>query len=100
MTKTYGPPDPYALTEMEDVALAVVMDRMGMLDHFLIIRDAVNMDVFMRGMTPALLWGNDHQADSLTSESSEEAADIFATAMKNCFVVTKIVIDAILNGEL
>lgn len=100
MTKTYGPPDPYALAEMEDVALAVVMDRMDMLDHFLIIRDAVNMDVFMRGMTPALLWGNDHPADSLATESSEEAADIFATAMKNCFVVTKIVIDAILNGEL
>ena len=33
MTKTYGCPDPYALTEMEDHAMAVVLDRLGMLDR-------------------------------------------------------------------
>ena len=29
ITETYGCPDPYALTEMEDVALTVVMDRLA-----------------------------------------------------------------------
>lgn len=38
MTETYSCPDPYALTEMEDNALAVVLDRFGMLDRYIIIR--------------------------------------------------------------
>lgn len=52
MTETYSCPDPYALTEMEDNALAVVLDRFGMLDRYIIIRDSVNTDVFMNGATP------------------------------------------------
>ena len=99
MTETYGCPDPYAMTEMEDNALAVVLDRMGMLDRYIIIRDSVNTDAFMNGASPESLWDPDFD-DSLASESSVESADIFATAMENNFKVGSVVVDAILNGEL
>ena len=101
MTETYGCPDPYALTEMEDVAVATAVKHMGLLDHFLIIRDSVNMDVFMQGATPESLWDPEFEEEmSLASEDSIEAADIFETAMKNNFAVGKVVIDAALQGRL
>ena len=99
MTETYQCPDPFALTEMEDAALAVVADRMGMLDRFIIIRDSVNTDVFMNGASPESLWDPNFE-DSLASEDSVESADIFATAMENNFKVGSVVVDAILNGTL
>ncbi len=95
----YGAPDPFALTEMEDVALAVVLDRFGMLDRYFIIRDSVNMDVFMNGVTPESLWDPNNE-DSLSNEDSIEAADIFATAMENNYKVGSRVVDAILDGTL
>ena len=99
MTEIYQCPDPFALTEMEDVALAVAAERLGMLDRSISIRDSVNMDVFMNGASPASLWDPDFK-QSLASESSVEAADIFATAMENNFKVGRVVVDAILNGSL
>lgn len=98
MTKTYNCPDPYALTEMEDNALAVVLDRYGMLDRYIIIRDSVNTDEFMNGATPESLWDPNFE-DSLDSESSVESADIFATAMENNYKVGSVVVDAILDGS-
>ena len=100
MTETYGCPDPYALAEMEDVAVATAVKHMGLLDHFLIIRDSVNMDVFMQGANPESLWDPDFEEESLASEDSVESADIFETAMRNNFVIGQVVIDAVLNGEL
>lgn len=97
MTSTYHCPDPYALTEMEDVAIGVALDRLGMLDRYIIIRDSVNMDVFMNGASPASLW-DPNFVDSLASESSIESADIFMTAMANNCKVGSVVIDAIKNG--
>lgn len=99
MTETYGCPDPYALTEMEDSALGVVLDRLGMLDRYIIIRDSVNMDVFMNGATAESLWDPNFDV-SLASEDSVESADIFATAMENNFRVGSVVVEAILNGTL
>ena len=99
MNETYGCPDPYALTEMEDNALAVVLDRLGMLDRYIIIRDSVNTDAFMNGASPESLW-DPNFVDSLASDESVESADIFATAMENNFKIGKVVIDAIINGEL
>ncbi len=98
MRETYGAPDTYAISEMEDTAIAVALDRLGMLDRLIIIRDSVNMDVFMNGANPENLWAGIE--DSIASESSVESADIFATAMLNNFKVGKLVIDAILNGTL
>lgn len=99
MTETYQCPDPFALTEMEDAALAVVADRLGMLDRFIIIRDSVNTDVFMNGASPESLWDPNFE-DSLASEESVESADIFATAMENNFKVGSVVVNAILDGTL
>ena len=99
MVKTYGCSDPYALTEMEDAAVGMALRRLGMLDRYIIIRDSVNMDAFMLGATPESLWDPSHY-DALTSSDSVESADIFATAMDNNFAVGRVVIDAILKGEL
>ena len=98
MADTYQCPDPYVTTEMEDVAVAQTVERLGMLDHLIIIRDSVNMDVFMLGTTPESLWG-DADTLTLTTENSVEAADIFSTAMKNNFEVGRVIIDKILAGE-
>ena len=98
MAETYGAPDPYAMSEMEDAAIAVALDRLGMLDRYIVIRDSVNMDVFMNGANPEYLWAGIE--DSLASEDSVESADIFATAMENNFKVGSIVVDAILDGTL
>ena len=99
MAEYYGCPDPYASTEMEDVAVGNVVKGFGMLDRYIIIRGSVNMDVFMKGMTPENLWGEEKDAE-LASGESEQTADIFETAMENNFKVGKIVIDAILNDSL
>ena len=99
MVQAYHCPDPYALTEMEDVALACVMDRYVMLDRFIVIRDSVNMDVFMNGATPESLWDPEYEM-SLADEDNLETADIFRTAMLNNFLVGRVVMDAILAGEL
>ena len=99
MARTYSCPDPYALTEMEDLAIGQAAARMGLLDHYLIIRDSVNMDVFMSGATPESLWDPDYNITDLASENSVEGADIFAAAMKNNFEVGSVIIKAILNGE-
>lgn len=98
MAETYQCPDPYALTEMEDVAVALAAERMGLLDRLIIIRDSVNMDVFMLGATPESIWKN-AEALTLTDEESIESADIFATAMKNNFEAGRIIIDLILAGQ-
>ena len=98
MVQTYQCPDPYATTEMEDVAVARTVERMGMLDRLIILRDSVNMDVFMLGITPESLWG-DAEAITLSNEENVEAADIFMTAMKNNFTVGQIIIDRILDMQ-
>lgn len=95
----YGAADPYAVTEMEDNAIAAAADRLGMLDRLIIVRDSVNMDVFMNGATPESLWDPNFDF-SLASEENVEAADIFKTARYNNFNVGKIIIDAILANEL
>ena len=98
MAQTYGCPDPYVTTEMEDVAVARTAERMGLLDRLIVLRGSVNMDVFMLGDTPESLWGN-AEAMTLAAEDSVEAADIFAVSMKNNFDVGRVIIDSILSGE-
>ena len=46
---TYGCSDPYAVTEMEDVAVGQAVKCFGMLDRLIILRAGVNMDVFPNG---------------------------------------------------
>lgn len=99
VTETYGCPDPFAATEMEDIAVCRTLESFGMLDRLIILRAAVNMDVFTSGNTPESLWGSTSE-DQIASSSSMESADIFAPAMRNNYAVGKVVIQAILDGEL
>ena len=99
ITETYGCSDPYAITEMEDIAVGQAVKRFGMLDRLIILRVSVNMDVFPSGVTPEMLWGTTSD-DHLASENSMESVDIFETAMQNCFSAGKVLIDAILEGTL
>ena len=99
VVETYGCPDPYVCSEMEDVAIGVVLNRLGMLDRYIIIRGSVNMDVYMKGSSPESLWLVGSAAE-LESEDSQEAADLFPVAMENNFKVGKVIIDAILRGQI
>ena len=99
IAETYGCPDPYAVSEMEDHALARVLFRFGLLHRFINIRGSVNMDVFMDGLTPEALWAPEH-SKSITSAESGEAADLFPVAMENIFTVGRTVVDAVLSGIL
>ena len=84
---------------MEDIAVCRALERFGMLDRLIILRGAVNMDVFTSGSTPESLWGPESN-DNLASDSSIESAGIFEPAMRNNFAVGKAVIQAILDGTL
>jgi purine nucleoside permease len=96
IASTYNAPGPFMLTEMEDVAIANACNRLGILNRYIVIRDSVNMAVFMKGVTPLSLWtGND---DQLSNDDSVESADIFLSAMKNNFLAGERIIDAILAG--
>ena len=67
MAKTYKCEDPYAITEMEDIAIAQAVQRFGLLDRLIILRVAVNLDVFPGDTTPEMLWSpetDDHVASS------------------------------------
>jgi purine nucleoside permease len=100
MIQTYGCPDPYVTTEMEDNAVCAAARWMGMLDRLIVLRVSVNMDVFMNGETPESLWAPEYENRSDDYyEDNPEAADIFATAMKNNFTVGSAVIEAILAGD-
>ena len=100
ITATYGCPDPYAATEMEDIAVAHAVCRKGMLDRLIILRGSVNMDVFMSGATPESLWGPDAGNAAPETGDDAETADIFETSMRNNFAAGSVLIDAILNGDL
>ena len=79
---------------MEDFAVCAAAERMGLLDRVIVLRDSVNMDVFMLGSTPDRLWNPEYNGGTdLASEESPEAADIFSIAMKNNFTAGSAVID-------
>lgn len=99
ITETYGCADPFAVTEMEDLAVGLAVRRLGLLDRLIILRVSVNMDMFPAGVTPEMLW-DPATDDKLASEDSMESVDIFETAVHNCFAAGRVLIDAILEGRL
>ena len=98
IAETYGCPDPYAATEMEDAAIGQAVENFGMLTRYIIIRDIVNMDTYAPGVSPEILW-SDSTDTNLSDDDSLEAVDLFETSMKNNFTVGKVIIDAILSKE-
>ena len=99
VAETYGCKDFYAATEMEEVAVGVALQRLGMLDRLIVVRISVNMDVYMMGATPESLWTTGSAAN-LSDEDSIEAVDIFEVGMENNFKVGQVIINAILEGRL
>lgn len=95
----YKCPDPFAVTEMEDHAIAGAVKRAGLFDRFIAIRASVNTDVFMNKDTPETLWQEGFM-EIVEKDDSAELGDIFPVAMKNCFAVGKIIIESILDGTI
>ena len=100
MIETYNCPDPYAVTEMEEIAVMNTAACFGLQDRVISLRVVVNMDTFLKGESAELLWLGDQNYSSKVSEENSETVDIFEPGMENLFDAGKIVIDAILAGEL
>ncbi len=92
INKYYGCPDDYIVSDMEDIAVARVLERFGLVEKLIAIRVAVNLDCYMNGATPEKLWNDSCFEDNMLEEDNEEGADIFDTAMHNLFKVGKEII--------
>lgn len=97
VAETFGCEDPYAATEMEDVAIGLALQSVGKLDKYIAIRAGVNIDTFPSGVTPESLWSDSD--DFIGTEESVESGDIFATAMQNTFDVVSVIVDAIKQND-
>ena len=96
----YGAPDPYMVTEMEEVAVANALDCFDLRFRMISLRVIVNMDVFMDGETPESTWGEYTSFNEKVENENTETLDIFEPAMHNLFDTGSIVIDALLEGKL
>ncbi len=95
----YGCPDPYSVTEMEEIAVANTLDCFDLLDRMISLRVVVNMDMFLKGETPESTWGEYKNFNEKVENTNTETQDIFEPAMHNLLDVSAIVIDAILAGK-
>lgn len=95
MAQVYGSEDCVLVSEMEDMALLSTAERFGLADRFCAIRVAVNYTEFLNGDTPERLWTKDYKTMDIASEHNQETVNIFPVAMKNCFRVGEIIIDAL-----
>lgn len=95
----YKCPDPYAVTEMEELTVANTAECYGMLDRVISLRAVVDLDVFLGSDSPESLWSSSAgYNESLGSESSADI-DIFEPSMHSLFDASEIIIDAILKGN-
>ena len=96
----YECPDEYAVTEMEEISIMNAAECFGLEDRVISLRVIVNLDTFLEGENPELLWiEGEYFNDKVVNENSE-TLDIFESGMNNLFDVGRIVIDTILAGEL
>ena len=96
----YACPDPYAVTEMEEIGIMNAAECFGLKDRVISLRVIVNMDTFLEGEGPEMLWLEGTTFSSQVTEENSETVDIFGPGMENLFDVGRIVIDAALAGEL
>ncbi|MDO4797957.1 MAG: hypothetical protein Q4A01_08055 [Coriobacteriales bacterium] len=96
----YQCPDPYAVTEMEEIAVMNAAECFGLQNRVVSLRVVVNMDTFLKGETPESLWLEGSDFDSKVKQENSETLDIFEPGMDNLFDAGQIVIDAALAGEL
>lgn len=88
----YGCEDEYLVSDMEDVAVARVLERFSLADRLIAIRVSVNLDCYMNGATPEKLWSTNCFESNMLEDDNDEGADIFDTAMHNLFTVGKEII--------
>ena len=100
ISRYYDCPDPYMVTEMEEIAIANTADCFGMLDRLISLRVIVNMDVFLDGATPESTWGVHNSYNEKVEDNNDETLDIFEPAMHNLFDTGSAVINEILEGKL
>lgn len=93
--EAYGCAEPFTVSEMEDVAIARTLERMGMLDRLIILRDCVNMDVFPKGMTPEKMWGSG-KAENPEMEMKYIDEILFPMARQSSFNVACAIIEGLL----
>lgn len=96
----YECPDPYAVSEMEDVAIANTAQCFDMLDRVIMLRVIVNLDTFFDGETPESTWGEYDSYGNRVKEDNDETLDIFEPAMHNLYDTGSIVVDSLLDGSL
>ena len=96
----YECPDRYAVTEMEEIGIMNAAECFGLKDRVISLRVIVNMDTFLKGESPEMLWLSGTNFSSKVTEENSETVDIFGPGMENLFDAGRIVIDAILSGEL
>lgn len=95
----YFPGENYAMTEMEDIALADVAEMFGLLDRCIFLRVNVNPDVFMFDETPESQWGGEFNFNTSVNEENKETLDIFEPAMRNNFAVGSVIIDFLISDK-
>lgn len=76
----YNSKFPFAATDMEDIAVAQVFKNYNKLNNLLIMRFAVNTDVFMANQNPQTLWGEGN--GSFTSSLFDNFDDAFPVVTK------------------
>lgn len=96
----YRMTDPYAVTEMEELTVALTADCYGLLDRVISLRVVVDLDVFLGDDSPESLWTASEGYNNDPEGCGSAALDIFEPAMQSLFEVSKIVIDAVLDGRI
>ena len=74
--------------------------QLGLEDRVISLRVIVNLDTFLEGENPELLWIEGEYFNDKVVKENSETLDIFESGMNNLFDVGRIVIDTILAGEL
>lgn len=97
VAEKYQCPDPYTVTEMEDVAIADTVRRFGMSDRLIVLRFVTNLDLFMPGLSPESVWDPNRKSNS---RAEVKTSTDFFVPLTNHLKVTKAIIDAILDGSL
>lgn len=67
-------------------------------DRVVSIRVIVNLDTFLKGESPEVLWTKDQEYGRKVTKENSETLDIFGPGMENLFDVGRIIIDAGLTG--
>lgn len=96
----YECPDPYSVSEMEEMAIANAAECFDMLGRLISFRVIVNSDLFMDGETPESTWGDQRSFSERVENDNSETLDIFEPAMHNLFNTASVAIEAILAGNM